>query len=329
MSDARDALIEWTQAGVLARDRLHDAQRAAGVVPGAAQWRSFTERLLVSLGAVLVAAGACYFIAANWQALGRFAKFGLIEGAIVAALALVAWRGLDTIGGRAALIAASLLLGVLLALVGQTYQTGADSYELFVAWALCILPWVVVGREPALWVVWLALVDLAIVLYSRTSVARGLGELGLLFMPRTTAWWLLATNGLALAIWESFAPRVAWMAGRWGPRVVATSIGALVTFVAVADVLEIFRRPDYFGIVAYVAFAAVMLWVYRVLVRDVYMLAGVVASGVIVVGFACGRWLIDRDFAGGFLITGIVVVACAAAGSYWLRSVGREAGREP
>ena len=133
--------------------------------------------------AVLVTAAACYFVAANWHELGRFAKFALVEAGIVASLAVVWWRGVDTVGGRAALVAASLLMGVLLALVGHVYQTGADTYELFLAWALCILPWVVVGREPALLLVWLALLDIAIALYFRTSVARGFGELDLLFAP--------------------------------------------------------------------------------------------------------------------------------------------------
>jgi uncharacterized membrane protein len=329
VTDTRDALIEWTQAGALSRERLRDAQRAAGVTPDAAQWRNFMERLLVSLGAVLVVAAACFFIAANWQALGRFAKFALVEGAIVAALALVWWRGLDSIGGRAALVSASLLVGVLLALVGQVYQTGADTYELFLTWAVCILPWVVIGREPALWVVWLALVDLAIVLYARTSVARGFGELDLLFMPHEAMWWLLAANGVALAAWELFAAHGGWMAGRWVPRLVAASIGVLVTFVAVRDILDIFRMPNYSGVIAYVAFAAIMVWAYRVRTRDLFMLAGVVASGVTVMAFASGRWLIERDFAGGFLVTGIVVIACGAAGSYWLRRVGAEARVDP
>ncbi len=43
--------------------------------------------------------------------------------------------------GKAALLLATLLLGVFLALFGQTYQTGADPWQLFANWALLILPW--------------------------------------------------------------------------------------------------------------------------------------------------------------------------------------------
>ena len=51
---------------------------------------------------------------------------------------------------------AALLVGALLALVGQTYQTGADTFELFAVCAAAILPWVLVACFPTLWVLWLA-----------------------------------------------------------------------------------------------------------------------------------------------------------------------------
>ncbi|MET0204922.1 MAG: DUF2157 domain-containing protein [Casimicrobiaceae bacterium] len=60
-------------------------------------------------------------------------------------IALAVWRGLDTLPGKAALVAA-LLAGALLALVGQVYQTGADTFELFAAWAVAIV--VLVARMP-------------------------------------------------------------------------------------------------------------------------------------------------------------------------------------
>ena len=58
--------------------------------------------------------------------------------------------GLDRAFGQVLLIAGSVLTGVLLAVIGQAYQTGADVFELFVAWAVLILPWVFVSRSAAL-----------------------------------------------------------------------------------------------------------------------------------------------------------------------------------
>ncbi len=42
-------------------------------------------------------------------------------------------QSLDTVSG--------LMLGLSLAVIGQIYQTGADSYQLFLLWALLLLPW--------------------------------------------------------------------------------------------------------------------------------------------------------------------------------------------
>src|SRR5699024_11365250 len=39
------------------------------------------------------------------------------------------------------LLIASIITGSLLALFGQVYQTGADTWQLFFAWAILITPW--------------------------------------------------------------------------------------------------------------------------------------------------------------------------------------------
>ena len=150
MDDARHAVILWANEGRIPAAHLADALRAAGVTPSAAQWNAFVQRLLAWLAAAALAASLLFFVAANWQALGRFGKFVLVEGVLVAALAVTWWRGLDTTVGRAALLAAALATGVLLALVGQVYQTGADTFELFAAWAAAIAVWVAVARQPGL-----------------------------------------------------------------------------------------------------------------------------------------------------------------------------------
>jgi len=213
MHDARAEILQWVNEGVLPRERVHDALRTAGVTPSAAQWRDFLERSLTWLGATLVAAAAVYFVAANWQALGRYAKFALIEGALVVALACVWWRELDSLAGRVALFAAAVLTGVLLALVGQVYQTGADTFELFALWAAAITAWVMVGRQPALWLLWLALVNIAVVLYFRILAGQAMSLTGLLFAPRDALWVVFVLDAAALALWEWLASRTGgWLA---------------------------------------------------------------------------------------------------------------------
>jgi uncharacterized membrane protein len=42
-------------------------------------------------------------------------------------------------------------VGVLQAVFGQIYETGADSYVLFLIWALLIIGWVAIGGYAPLW----------------------------------------------------------------------------------------------------------------------------------------------------------------------------------
>jgi hypothetical protein len=173
-----------------ARARAHRAGTARRERDsGAVEWRRFLDRLLLGLAAVLAGAGVIFFVAANWQELGRFAKFALVELPIVLALA-ACWRfDLSTRTGQAALVAAALCTGALLALVGQVYQTGADTWELFAAWAVAIAGWVAVARMPRFGSFG-SLVNVAIALYFTTFG----GIFGIVFGTREMLWTLFAAT---------------------------------------------------------------------------------------------------------------------------------------
>ena len=127
-------------------------------------WRRWIERVLLVIGATLTLTGVIFFFAYNWDGLSSPWKFRLIEGAL-AGCSLAAWRfGLDTLAGKVSVLAACVLIGVFLAVFGQIYQTGANTYELFSAWALLIFPWVLLLRFAPLWTLWLVLLNIALVL---------------------------------------------------------------------------------------------------------------------------------------------------------------------
>ena len=327
MNGDRSLIFEWAVRGVLPLVQVPDALRVARVTPDAAQWRHF------SIGCCSASVSCrCrrsrLLVALNWQSLGRYAKFALAEVPIAVAMG-VCWRyRIESSVGKAALVAAALLTGALLALVGQVYQTGADTFELFAAWALAIAVWVAVARLPALWLLWLAIVNVALALYVSTWGTVFGGMLGVMvdvaFGPRSTLWLLFALDAAALVVWEVLAERgVEWLRERWAVRVVATASGVAVTALAVMAVFDR-RRADVWACAAYVAWLAGIYYAYRRRSRDLFMLAGAVTSAIVVITVALADRLLPHGDAAGYLVTGLVIVALGTAGAWWLRSVSAE-----
>ncbi len=106
---------------------------------------------LAMIAAGLGALGMIFWIAANWNLLGRAAQFTLIEAALLAAYvgAYKLPRSRVAFG-----LLAMLAAGGLLAYFGQTYQSGADPWQLFALWAGLTLPLCIGVRHDALWVGW-------------------------------------------------------------------------------------------------------------------------------------------------------------------------------
>jgi len=317
MSD-RHSILVWSAQGAIT-----DAQAAlgvAGVLPAARDWRAFLDRLLLWSGAVALAAAVVFFIAHNWNDLGKFAKFGLVELFLIVAV-LGYWRlGADRAAGKASLLVASILLGALLALFGQTYQTGADTWELFANWAGLMLPWVLIGRFAGLWMLWVAVANAAIVLYFQVFP----GLFGIVFSTERQLWTLFAFNTAVLLVWELAARRVSWLDERWAPRLLAIASGATVTLLMIQTIFD-WRETSATALIAYPVWVACAYGAYRVLMRDLFVLAGGCLSAIVVVTAFLARHLLNsRAEAGGFLFIAIVIIAMAAASGWWLKQVARE-----
>lgn len=124
---------------------------------------SWMERGLALLAALLLGCGLVFWVAANWQEQTRSTRLLLLEAAVLAPVVLAwAWPRARLAG----LLLATLALGALLAFVGQTYQTGADAWQLFVAWAALALPWTLVARSDGLWAMWCLIVGAGLGIWS-------------------------------------------------------------------------------------------------------------------------------------------------------------------
>ena len=323
MNGARQQVMEWAAAGLIAPQDIRRALAITGVTPRLSDWRRFLARLMLALGVLALTAGVVFFFAYNWHALDRLAKFALIDVCIVAALGFV-WRlGVDSAAGKASLFAAAILLGALFALIGQTYQTGADTFELFAGWAVAILPWALVGRFAALWLLWLLLLNLAVLLYFSTMHWL----FGFVFSPARALWVSFALNATALAVWEGVAYRIAsWPRAPWATRILIAVSTAVVTALAVTAIFS--AHVQAWGGLAWFAWLAGVYFVYRRTVRDLFALTLSVLSVVVVVAAFLGQYLLTGTDAGGLLIIGIAVIVLSAIGGAWLKRVAAETAYE-
>jgi len=319
MPSSRSQIINFIEQGVIPPDKVDDALAAARITPNARAWKTFIDHLMLWLGGLALATAAIFFIAYNWSDMGRMGKFGLVEVLIVLAV-MAYWKFSDAAAGKVALLTATIFLGVLLALFGQTYQTGADPWQLFFNWALLMMPWAIVGRFPAIWLVWIVLINLSIILYHQTFR----GVFWLMLDDENGMFWLtFAFNTLALIAWEMLSKPWPWLAERWAVRLLAVGSGVPLTWLVVYGIVD---REN--GLVlagsAWALWTAIMVFVYKMKRPDLFMLAGCCLSGIVVVVTFLGRQLLESAEAGGFLILALVVIGLGTGAAVWLRNVHRE-----
>lgn len=168
MSQTRRAIEQLIEQHKLPLKHAEAAAKHLEVYPSKSTWLSFFDKALLIIGALALVLSLVFFIAYNWQNLGKLGKFALVEGALVITIALyvgLSFRRRFHFIRQLLLLVASIITGSLLALFGQVYQTGADTWQLFFAWAVLITPWVIIARFPALWLLWLGLLNTFLLLY--------------------------------------------------------------------------------------------------------------------------------------------------------------------
>ena len=313
---ARHRVAQWQAAGALAPESAAQARAVLGA-DAPPPWRGFLDALALWLGAALLGAGVIFFVAANWEQLGKFARLIGMQVLLVAAVAAAIRLAHRRVAGEAALFLAVLLLGALLALLGQTYQTGADTWQLFALWAALALPWAVAARSAVVWLTWVVLVNVALVLWLDLQPWR-------LFSALTGAVVTGILNLALLLAWETAARRLPEFEGRIAPRIIAALAIAALTASAAAGVID--RRAFLFDVLPWLVVTAFVIRRYWIDRRDVVVLAMAALGVIVVVTTVLGRLLMDGngDQAASLLLLAIAVVGQSAAATVWLRRLARE-----
>ncbi|MEJ5055679.1 DUF2157 domain-containing protein [Sphingobacterium sp. MYb382] len=139
----------------------------ATTYPKQKDWKNLLRYSLLALGLGFTVTGIVFFFAYNWADLPKFTKLGLVQGLlIIVSLAALSPR-LSLITRNCILTGASVLVGLLFAVFGQIYQTGANAYDFFLAWTVFIAIWVLVARFAPLTLGFITLLNMTIILYSQ------------------------------------------------------------------------------------------------------------------------------------------------------------------
>jgi hypothetical protein len=259
---------------------------AAAARPGADEQREFFARGARYGGILSLAASIVFFVAANWNRIAVFGRFALLEILLLAIVGLALMKPPPRFVGRAALFLAFVVTGALLALFGQTYQTGADVYELFLTWSLLGLPFVLLARWGVASAAWVLVFNTALMLFCGWQPPGGL--LWALFDSHWLAGYVILVSGaLDLALWIAFET-LAWPAvPEWVRRLIVTCGMAFVTWAGITGV----ERADEFAFTervqppsaawAYLAMIVVAVVTLRRR-RDVYPLALAMAGFILV-----------------------------------------------
>jgi uncharacterized membrane protein len=318
----RIALYELAARYRLDTGAARRLQRLAGLDAEPIGLAASLPRSIGVLAASLVGLGLVLWVAANWDTLGRLGRFALLQGAVLAlclgALARPAAR--PSLG-----LMALLAIGGLLSYFGQTYQTGADPWQLFALWAGLCLPLCLAARSDALWAPWVLVGMAAIALWAqaRSGSPWRLGPDDLSIHAR--AW---AAAGV-LAVGLSPPLRFVTGAGVWALRTAITLTVALVTFSALAGLLAHGPAAHYWLGVLVLGGAAVALALPGTFEVAALSAVALGLNTLLVVGL--GYWLLD-DHGGGesigqLLVLGVVAAGLLAASVSLILDLARRYGR--
>ncbi|PMG41979.1 DUF2157 domain-containing protein [Shewanella sp. 10N.286.52.B9] len=355
MTSNRHQLIELIEQGAIEKDKINDALIISQVQPRSNDWLNFFIQSLAWLGGLAITFSVLFFVAFNWDEMGKFAKFALVELLVI--LAVAAYYKLNALTHQASissdnsiikssvtskfskvsesvtkvpLFMAAIFFGVLLALFGQTYQTGADPWQLFFNWAVLILPWVIIGRLSALWMLWIGLINLSILLYYMNFS----GTLGFFINQELNSLWVIFFfNTLVLACWELLSQRYTWLSARWAPRLLAIASGTCISWLMVGSILGFSDESYLSSGFSEIGILPVMIWPmwliamylgYRKYQQDLFMLAGILVSvNIVVICFVLSHWL-EAIGEIGFLLISNMMIAMAAGSAIWLRKINKE-----
>jgi uncharacterized membrane protein len=273
--------------------------RKEKVYAGTGDWIKFLQLFLLGLGGSFIVAGVVFFFAYNWADMHKFFKLGLLEFLLLIVTLAAVFSNRSKAVKNVLLTASVMLTGVLFAVFGQIYQTGANAYDFFLGWTMSVVLWVVISRFQPLWLVLLTLINTTFILYINQVATN---------MPfNYVVNILFGINAAAVIVWEVLHARnIIRSSHKWFPRVMALAAIVPLTMSMVVAMYDNFR-VDY-GLCFILAAITYSAGIWQGLrTRDLFYLSVIPFSLIIVVAAGIVR-LAGSDPVGVFLFACLFVI---------------------
>ncbi|MBF4489904.1 DUF2157 domain-containing protein [Psychrobacter sp. N25K4-3-2] len=366
MTQSRRTIEQLLNQGTLPIEKADTAALLLDIYPSKRTWLQFFDKALLIVGGIALVLSLVFFIAYNWLYMGKMGKFALVEGALAITIALyvaLSFRQRFAFIRQLLLLIASIITGSLLALFGQVYQTGADTWQLFFGWAVLILPWVIIARFPALWLLWLGLINTVTLFYIDTSLFFGIDyyyqdfwQFTVITVINFIAFYLwlicfedkrdsglsnLKTSNLSLSDLSlssvtadittnskfnssTTLHTAAKSSLHWSTYVVGLLSTYTITYLTISTFFD--NKNILLFLVAvslWLGWCVFMHWRFRKRTTDLLMLTYLSGSVIAIVVFILGKALLSNFDAGGFLLLGLVLIGMSSYAVVWLRKVAR------
>jgi uncharacterized membrane protein len=274
------------------------------------EWLRFLELFSLVVAVVSIVAGILFFVAYNWDLLGKFFKFALVEFVLVVAVGIYFFSNNRTIS-KISIISASFVVGVLLALIGQVYNSNVDSWELFFYWSILIFPWVVLQKDATLWLFEIILVNIALFLYN------DINKFFIFYGDSASFMLQFLLNTIAFLVWEIFNKKLNWEANGWERKILA--LFSAISFVLLSITSSVYIYP-----VALIYFVVIYLYYYPKKDMDILTIAATTFwFFVIITIFHIVPW--RRDWLIGILTLSLVSSSLGAYLISFLKGVNANA----
>ncbi|WP_373185920.1 DUF2157 domain-containing protein [Halopseudomonas sp.] len=314
-----EQILAWAEEGLLTSEQLSALAARASLSPEELHWQKLLERVATVAGVVLLSAGVIFFFAWNWAEMHRFAKFALALAGLTGFAFLAVFARPGSTLYRSALLGCCIATGAVLALIGQTYQTGADVWQLFAMWAVLMIPWAWLSGSAASWGLFWAVGNLALLAFFAQTQWRdlfsGLQGYQILLV-------LAVSNGALLLVFELHGRMLLFNPGRTVQRLTCLGVLAALGCGAAGAWWEWAYTPL---VPIFLLVAGGMLVFYHQRRRDLPILS-MVLFWLIVVG-SSGLVRLTAEADAIFLLINTValfVLVSSALSAVWLTRLARE-----